>query len=115
METIFHELEMEFGENVPRTIVEAQRRFTRKGIYTVREMGEGDSFRKFLALRGLGDMEEIKLRRNGLEMRLRNPALSLILAGILQGYYEDVTGQESDIEWWFDEDGAFEMKVTARL
>lgn len=114
METIFHELVMEFGEEIPRTIVEAQRRFTRKGIYTVKEMGEGDSFRQFLALRGLGDMEEIKLRRNGLEMRLRNPALSLILAGILQGYYEDVTGQESDIEWQFDEDGTFEMKVTAR-
>lgn len=114
MDTIFHELEMEFGEEVPHTIVEAQRRYTRKGIYTVKEMGEGDSFRRFLALRGLGEMEEIKLRRNSFEMRLRNSALHLILAGILQGYYEDVTGQESDIEWEIDENGTFEMKVTAR-
>ncbi len=114
IDTVFRELEAEFGKDIPRTIVEAQRRFTRKGIYTAREMGDGDSFRKFLALRGLGELQEIKLRRNGLEMRLKNPALSLILAGILQGYYEDVTGSESDIDWQFDEDGTFEMKVTTR-
>lgn len=114
IDTIFRELETEFGEDIPRTIVEAQRRFTRGGIYTVREMGEGDSFRRFLALRGLGDLEEIKLRRNSFEMRLANPGLALILAGILQGYFEDVTGQESGIEWEFGEDGAFQMKVTAR-
>jgi hypothetical protein len=114
IETVFRELEVEFGEDIPRVIVEAQRRFTRKGIYATREMGDGDSFRKFLALRGLGELQEIKLRRNGLEMRLKNPTLSLILAGILQGYYEYVTDSESDIDWWFDEDGTFEMKVTAR-
>ncbi len=67
---VFSELEKELGEEIPRVVVEAQRRFTKSGFYTVDDITEEADFRTQLALRGLGNLEELSMRRQGMHMRV---------------------------------------------
>ena len=114
MEAVFDELERELGEEIPRVVVEAQRRFTRKGIYSAAEIGEEEEFRKLLAVRGLGNLREMTLSEQGLKMRLENATLHLMLAGLFQGYFETVTGVDSDVDWEVSEDGTLEVTITRK-
>jgi hypothetical protein len=49
---IFKELEEELGDTIPRVVVEAQRRFTKTGFFTMDEFGSMEEFRDGLAMRG---------------------------------------------------------------
>jgi len=55
LEPIFNELENKLGEIIPEAIVEAQRRFTKTGFYTMEMVSDADDFRSQLALRGMGN------------------------------------------------------------
>jgi hypothetical protein len=114
LETIFEELERELGEEIPGVVVEAQRRFTNKGLYSAEEIGTEDEFRDLLALRGLGNLREMKIEKSSLKMRLQNTCLHLMIAGLIQAYFETATGSDSQVEWELEEDGTLELEVTAR-
>lgn len=114
LEVIFDELERELGEDIPRAVVETQRRFALGGLYSSKEAAEEGSFREQLALRGLGDLREIRLEEGTLRMTLRNAALHLLMVGLMQGYYESVTGQDSEVEWELSEEGDLELEVRHR-
>ena len=113
-EAIFDELEKELGETIPRVVVEAQRRFVKTGFYRVKELEDKEAFRSMLALRGLGDLQEITLTGGGLKVVIRNAALHLMLAGLLQGYYETTTGSESEVDFEMGDDGTLELNITAK-
>ncbi len=113
-EAIFDELERELGEAIPKVIVEAQRRFVKTGFYSIKEIQDEESFRKQLALRGLGDLQEIKMGKGGLKVVIKNAVLHLMMAGLMQGYFETATGTESEVEFEMGEDGTLELNITTK-
>ncbi|MGQ9475393.1 MAG: hypothetical protein ACUVT4_05705 [Actinomycetota bacterium] len=113
-EAVFEELERELGEEIPRTIVEAQRRFVKSGFYKAREIVSEEQFRRLLALRGLGNLHALAVEGGKLRARLENAALHLMIVGLLQGYLETATGSESAAEWELTPEGVLELEVISR-
>jgi hypothetical protein len=115
LDPVFKELEEELGDAIPRAVVEAQRQFAKGGFYTLDDITEEGNFRTQLALRGIGNLKELTMKRKGMHMRLENVALPYIIIGLAQGFFEIGFGQDSsDVDWELFEDGALEMTVKPR-
>jgi len=110
-DAIFAELEREFGKIIPRAVVEAQRRFVKTGFCSIEEVGDEGGIRTQLALRGLGDLREIKMGKRGVRMRLDNAGLHLMVVGLVQGLFEMAFGIESSVDWELSPDGDLEVEV----
>jgi hypothetical protein len=65
LDPIFQDLEDELGSTIPQAVVEAQRRFTKSGFYAMDDITEEGDFRTQLALRGLGNLQEIEMGGKG--------------------------------------------------
>jgi hypothetical protein len=112
LDPVFQELEEELGDAVPRAVVEAQRRFTTSGFYTLEDITDEGDFRTQLALRGLGNLKELSMKRKGMHLRLENAVLPLIIVGLAQGFFEIGFGVDStEVEWELSEDGNLEAEV----
>lgn len=115
LEPVFLELEEELGDAIPRAVVEAQRIFTKSGFYTFDDINDEGDFRTQLALRGLGNLKELTMKKKGMHMRLDNVALPLIVIGLAQGFYEmGFSIDSTDVGWELSEDGTLEMEVKPR-
>jgi len=112
LDVIFSELREELGDAVDEAVVEAQRRFTRSGFYSIDDVGSEADFRTMLALRGLGNLKEIKIRKKGLQMRLENAALPLMIVGMMQGAFDALLGLESTVEWELSDQNTLEIEVS---
>jgi hypothetical protein len=111
LDPVFDELKEELGDTIPRVVVEAQRRFVRRGFFSMEDVsGEGD-FRTQLALRGLGNLKEINVRRKGVRMIVDNCVLPLLIAGMMQGVFEKAFDIDSSIEWELSEEGRLEVQI----
>jgi hypothetical protein len=99
LDPIFAELEDELGEMIPQIVVEAQRRFSKTGFYTMQEVENEGDFRIQLALRGLGNLRELKINKRGLHLLVENAALPMIIVGMMQGIFEMAFDMETDLEW----------------
>jgi hypothetical protein len=110
LDPVYYELEDELGDAIPRAVVEAQRRFTKTGFYTIEDISDEWDFRTQLALRGLGNLRELKIRRRGLVMRLENAALPLMIVGMMQGIFDAAFDLDSTVAWMFSE-GDLEVEV----
>jgi len=113
-DAIFGELEREFGEAIPRAVVEAQKRFVKTGFYSIEEVGDEGDIRSQLALRGLGDLREIKMGNRGVHMCLDNAGLHLMVVGLAQGLFEMAFGIESSVDWELNDEGDLEVEVKPR-
>jgi hypothetical protein len=112
LDPVFHELETELGEDVPRAVVEAQRRFTRSGFYTIEDITDEGDFRTKLALRGLGNLKELSMKRKGMHLRMENAALPLIIVGLAQGFFEIGFGIDATaVDWELSDEGDLEAEV----
>lgn len=112
LDPVFVELEDELGDSVPRAVVEAQRRFTKSGFYTLDDITDEGDFRTQLALRGLGNLKKLIMKRKGLQMRVENVALPLIIVGLAQGFFEIGFGMNAThAEWEISEEGDLEAEV----
>jgi len=112
-EAVFDELERELGEEIPRVIVEAQRRFVKSGFFKATEIGNKEQFRKLLALRGLGNLRSLQTKKDKLRMVLENPAMHLMIIGLIQGYFEVISGTGSRAEWEVSDDGVLNLEIHA--
>lgn len=112
LDPVFEELEEELGEAIPRVVVEAQRQFVKTGFYSMDEIGDEGTIRNQFALRGLGNLREIKMGKRGVLMRVENAAMHLMLVGLIQGLFEMAFGIESNVEWELSEEGHLELEVT---
>ena len=92
IDPIFRELELELGEDIPRIVVEAQRRFTMNGFYTMGDYANVEEFRAGLALRGLGNLKELEIKKTGVRMRMDNTVLQLMIVGMMQGIFDAALG-----------------------
>lgn len=113
LDAIIDELEKELGEDVPEVIIETQRRFMQTGVYSLEEVASEELFRRHLAVRGLGNAREVEWGENNLHLRLENPCLHLIVAGMALGFYELATGREGKVEWELKGDGDLVVEVSA--
>lgn len=105
LDAIFEELEGELGDHIPKVVVEAQRRFVKTGIMSVGEARDLEAFREKVALRGLGNLVEMQADGKGARLRIENPCLHLVLAGLSQGIYELAFGCEASMDWKLTPDG----------
>jgi hypothetical protein len=112
IDPVFEELERELGEDIPRTVVEAQRRFVRSGPYLASEITGEDEMRRQLTLRGLGELRELSMGRKGVRMTVGNAAMHLWVVGLVQGLYELAFGEGSEVEWELSDDGLLQVTVT---
>lgn len=112
LDPVLSELEAELGDAVPRAVVEAQRRFTKSGFYTIEDITDEGDFRTQLALRGLGNLKELSMERKGMHLRMKNAALPLVIVGLAQGFFEmgfDI--DSTDVNWELSEEGNLEAEV----
>ena len=113
-EAIIDELEKELGDSIPRAVVEAQRRFTRTGFYSMDGTGSTQDFRMHLAKRGMGNLREMVWDESSLFIRLENPCLHPVIAGFIQGLFELASGSDAEMEWELAEDGDLMVEVAPR-
>lgn len=111
IDPIFRELELAFGEDIPRVVVEAQRRFTCEGFYTMGEYASMEAFRTGLAMRGLGNLKELEINRSGVNMRVENAVLHLMIAGMMQGIFDAALHTDSTIDWESSPDGSLDLEI----
>ena len=109
---LFEELEKELGGTIPGIVVEAQRRFVKWGFFSMPEVGDHGELRNQLALRGLGDLREIKMGAHSLSMRVNCAANHLITVGMAQGYFERAFDTGSRVEWELSGDGDLLVEAT---
>ncbi len=112
LDPVFQELENELGGAIPGVVVEALRRYTSAGFFSLWNVLDEEDFRAQFALRGLGNVREAKARKEGLRLRLENAVLHLMIVGSMQGAFEAVTGSRSRVEWRLSGDGELEVEVT---
>jgi hypothetical protein len=114
LDPIFRELEEELGETVTNVAVEAQRNFTKTGFYSMGDVSTVEEFRDVLAVRGLGNLKELKISRRGLRMRLDNAVLPIIIVGMMQGVFDAALDLDSTVDWELSEEGSLNIEVTPR-
>jgi len=114
MDSLFRALEGELGDTIPRVVVEAQKEFTKTGFYSISEVNDEGYLRTELALRGLGNLREIKIGSNGLKMRIDNVSGHLMTIGMVQGLFEMAFDLESTVDWELSNGGNLEVQVLPR-
>ena len=112
MDQLFLELEAELGEEIPKVVVEAQRRFVRTGFYPIDRLSDMADFRTQLALRGLGNLREMRTSPAGFKMRIDNAAGYLMTIGMVQGLFEMTFDFDSHVEWEISEKGDLTIEVS---
>ena len=65
-----------------------------------------------LALRGMGNLREIKIDNHGMRMRIDDSANHLMVVGMAQGLFDKAFSVESHVEWEVSENGDLEVEVT---
>jgi len=113
LDSVFEALEWELGDTIPRTVVEAQRQNARAGLRFI-ELTDFQGIRNQLAVRGLGELLDYRAGRDGVYLRVANPTLYLILAGMVQGAYEKAYDVESGVDWQLGRDRELVIEVRGR-
>lgn len=114
LDAIIEELESELGESIPQVIIEAQRRFIRTGFYSLDEIASEELFRMQLAIRGLGNLREVKWDQDRMRITLENPCLSVVIVGLVLGFFELASGREGKADWEFTDDGSMIVEVSLK-
>jgi len=111
-DAIMDELVKELGETIAQAVVDAQRKLIASGFFSREEIKEADDLRLEFAYRGLGNLVEIDFDHDHLFMRLENPCLNEMVAGLAQGLYEQASQRKSRLDWEIVENG--DLVVNAR-
>lgn len=114
LDALFKALEMQLGERLPATVVEAQRRFVKNGMYSLEEISEEGDFRTQLAVRGMGNLQDLDIGRNGISMRINNAAGHLLTVGMVQGIFEVAFDMASNVEWALSEQRDLQVQISPR-
>ena len=112
LDPVFALLEKEHGDAVSKAVIDATRRFTRTGFYSIEDIANEGDFRTQLAVRGLGNLQDIKVSRSGFRLRLANAVLPLFIVGMIQGIFEMAFDVESNAEWEYSDDRVLDLDVT---
>lgn len=111
MDTVFEALEWELGEEIPRLVVDAQRKYVREGFAPLDFSSDFQELRVQFAVRGLGNLRELRMGRDGANMRLDNSCMQLLLVGLLLGSFERAYGIDSTADWEVDDKDSLHVEV----
>jgi hypothetical protein len=100
LDSIFADLEDELGGDIPRAILEAQRRYIKSAWSKDRWLRGEEDFRRLTALRGMGNLTEFDADQEHVTVRVQNSALSVFQVGIVQGLVEMAYGVDSSTCTW---------------
>lgn len=111
IDAVLRELEAELGKEFAEVILQAQRDYTVSKLGK-EEMAQGQSYiRHFLSLRGMGNLVGYELDETRLEATVENARPPLLVAGILYGIFELLTGRESGIDYTLHDDGTLDVRA----
>lgn len=106
VDSIFADLEMELGEAIPKTVIEAMRRYIRIAWSVEEWRRDAETFRRMIALRGMGNLVGFEGDRNHLTLTVENATLHLPMVGAIQALVEMAYRTDrSTVEWDLAEDG----------
>ena len=111
IEPILDELEEAIGETISHLVIDAEMRFAKTGFVAIEELVDEDYIRRQLALRGMGNLSQLKIGEKSVRLRLENAALHLMGVGIAQGIFELAFNVQSEVDWELSEDGVLEIEV----
>jgi hypothetical protein len=114
LDPIFTALEAELDDTIPSVVIEAQRRFVKTGFYPIDLLESEENLRTQLALRGVGNVREVKLYRKGARLRLDNACLHLLTIGLVQGIFEMTFDVESNVNWEVSKEGDLELEIVSK-
>ncbi len=112
IQSVFRELEDELGEELSRTIVEAQRRYVVETVQMEEVRREPGYLMRQVALRGMGNIVNFDTSAGGMEATVDNALPHLLVAGLLQGICELLSGKSSSLSYEHDERGT--LTLTAK-
>jgi len=115
LQDVFDGLEKELGEAVPRVVIEAQRRFIKRGFFSIEGLLSEADFRTQFAYRGLGDLSEFRMGATGLHMKLENPTLHHSVIGFAQALFELAFKMRSGVDWEISGGGDLLVEVTPQV
>jgi len=112
-EAVIADLEMELGETIPETVIEAQRRYAKLTLGAGTLPRDYEGFRKMLAVRGLGNLTRSEFERDSSTVVIENSCMHLLMVGLIQAVFELIYGHDkSAYEWDLKEDGDLKVTVT---
>lgn len=114
LRNIFTEPVKRPGEGVAGMVAEAEHNCTKSAFLSVGALLGADGFRTRSALRGLGDLVDLKMGVTGLSLGLREATLHLMAAGFAQATYELAFKRESRVDREFGGEGTLLAEVTPR-
>jgi hypothetical protein len=105
VEAILADLEAELGEEIPETVIEAQRR-TMKILRGGEDWSRsGWTFKQRTGLGGMGNLVYFKATEHNLSLRIENSCMAPLMVGLSQALAELAYGVESSArEWSLSED-----------
>lgn len=111
LDAVFRELEEELGKEIPRTIVEAQRRYIIDS-FKASELGqEADNLSSILSLRGMGNLVQFIMGDDLMQAVVENADPPLMVVGMLEGFFELITVKKSESEYSLGDDGTLEIMI----
>ena len=113
IESVFSELEYELGEELSRTIVEAQRIYIVETLRMEEVRQRRDYLVRQLALRGMGNIVDFDISDGGIDATVENALPHLLVAGLLQGIFELLSGKGSSLSYDYDDRGT--LTVNAKI
>jgi len=75
------------------------------------DYADTEEFKAGLAMRGLGNIKELRIKRTGLNMTVDNAVLPLMLVGMMQGIFDAALDVNSLVEWELSEEGNLKIEV----
>ena len=79
------------------------------------EMGSEGDFRAQLALRGMGNLQELKMGSRGMRLRVDNAAGHLLTVGMAQALFEIAFDIDSKVEWELSMEGNLEVEIRPQV
>lgn len=112
IDTIFMGLEAELDPEINRAAVEGQCRYVLEELSRRETSRGGDYLAQQLALRGMGNLVGFELRKGGLKVKVENAGPYLMVAGLIKGIYETLTGGVSYCDYRLADDGILFIEVS---
>ncbi|MBN2025899.1 MAG: hypothetical protein JW854_03995 [Actinobacteria bacterium] len=114
IESVFRELEAELGEEISRTIIEAQRIYVVETLHLEEVQQHPDYLVRQLALRGMGNVVSFDISEGGIQATVENALPHLLVVGLLQGIFELFSGKGSDLSYDYNDRGTLTLNAKTR-
>ncbi len=112
LDAVLFALADELGDEIDKTIIEAQRIFTKTDWSNENWKRQGADFQRIIALRGMGDLTVFEGDRKQLNLRIRNSCLHPLIIGNIQALVELAYNvDKSTASWEACEDGDLDLTV----